>query len=74
MLAMDFFIVKNTLLLAMILVCVAQGPLVSIYRVLGHMPLYVGHIGWAYVCPFLHVFCEPFVVMWTTIAPPPLLI
>ena len=34
--------------------CSTSGPLVPIYKVLDHMPLYVG---WAYVCPFLHVLC-----------------
>ena len=35
--------------------CSTSGPLVPIYRVRGHMPLYVGHMGWAYGCPFPHV-------------------
>ena len=54
--AMAFFTPKNSLFLAMIFVCVAQvAPLVPIYRKMGHMPFYVGHMGWTYI--FLHVYC-----------------
>ena len=54
--AMAFFTPKNSLFLAMIFVCVAQvAPLVPIYRKMGHMPFYVGHMGLTYM--FLHVFC-----------------
>ena len=53
--AKAFFTPKNSIFLAMIFVCVEQvAPLVPIYRIMGHIPFYVGHMGWAYI--FLHVF------------------
>ena len=45
--AMAFFTAKNSLCLAMNFCMFSTGgPQVPIYRILGHMPLSVGHMGW----------------------------